>query len=393
MGWRETCAVSERMRFVLEVQRGERSIADACRLAGVSRKTGYKWLGRYEQGGALALQDRSRAPHTHPNAITAPVKAMLLEARELHPSWGAVKLLAWLSRRQPACAFPAASTVSELLKRAGLVRPRRRRPHVPAYARAFMQAAEPNDVWSADFKGEFRTGDGRYCYPLTISDGFSRYLLLCRGLLRPNTEAVRPWFERAFREYGLPLAIRTDNGPPFASRSLAGLSTLSIWWLKLGIRPERIEPGCPEQNGRHERLHRTLKREATQPARASIRAQQHVFEAFRAEYNDERPHQALGHCTPSQFYQSSTRNYPSRLQELHYPRGFAVRRVRYVGTIKWQGRFVYVSHVLRGELIGLYQIAEDAWTVYFGSLALGRLDARCTRVEPKTQNSVTHVPG
>jgi len=383
MGWRETCAVSERMRFVLEAQRGERTIAEACRLAGVSRKTGYKWLARYEEGGALALQDRARAPHTHPNAIAPDIKALLLQARQLHPSWGALKLLAWLARRHPRCEFPAPSTVSELLKRAGLVKPRRRNPRMPAYTRPFMQAAEPNDLWSADFKGHFRTGDGRYCYPLTISDGFSRYLLLCRGLLKPSTAAVRPWFEHAFREYGLPLAIRTDNGPPFAARALSGLSELSIWWLRLGIRPERIEPGCPQQNGRHERLHRTLKRESTLPPRASLRAQQHAFEYFRAEYNDERPHQALGQCTPTEFYQPSNRTYPSRVPEVEYPRGFIVRRVRYAGTIKWQGRFVYVSHVLRGEPVGLYQTGEDTWSVYFGTLQLGRLDAHCIRVEPK----------
>lgn len=384
MGWKETCAVSERMKFVLEVQRGERTIAEACRLAGVSRKTGYKWLARYAGGGAPALQDRSRTPHTHPNAIAPDLKAMLIEARELHPSWGALKLLAWLGRRHTKREFPAPSTVSELLKRAGLIKPRRRTPRVPAYARPFMQASGPNDLWSADFKGHFRTGDARYCYPLTISDGFSRYLLLCRGLHEPTTQGVRPWFERAFREYGLPLAIRTDNGPPFASRALGGLSELGIWWLRLGIRPERIEPGCPQQNGRHERLHRTLKRESALPARATLGAQQKAFERFRVEYNDERPHQALGHCTPAEFYQRSERQYPSRLPEVHYPRGFAVRRVRYAGTIKWQGRFVYVSTVLRGEPVGLYQTAEDNWNVYFGSLQLGRLDTRCTRVEPKT---------
>jgi len=376
--------MSERMRFVLEVQRGERTIAEGCRLAGVSRKTGDKWLGRYEGGGVPALQDRPRAPHKHPNAMAPDIKALLLQARHLHPSWGAVKLLAWLGRRHPNCEFPAPSTVSELLKRAGLVKPRRRTPHMPAYARPFMQAAEPNDLWSADFKGHFRTGDGRYCYPLTISDGFSRYLLLCRGMLQPSTEGTRPWFERAFREYGLPLAIRTDNGPPFAARALAGLSELSIWWLRLGIRPERIEPGCPQQNGRHERLHRTLKCESTQPPRASLRAQQHAFDDFRTEYNDERPHQALGQCTPTEFYQPSSRAYPARVPEVQYPRGFIVRRVRCKGTIKWQGRFVYVSQLLHGEPVGLYQTDEDNWNVYFGSLELGRLDARCTRVEPKT---------
>jgi putative transposase len=393
MGWRETCAVSERMRFVLEVHRGERTIADACRLAGVSRKTGYKWLARYEQGGALALQDRSRAPHTHPNAIPLDVKALLLEARQVHPSWGAVKLISWLSRRYPKHAFPAPSSVSELLKRAGLVKPRRRAVRTPPYTQPFMQAAEPNALWSADFKGHFRTADQRYCYPLTLSDSFSRYLLMCRGVLEPTTEGVWLWFERAFREYGLPLAIRTDNGPPFACRSLGGLSRLSAWWVRLGIRPERIEPGCPEQNGRHERMHRTLKRDSVQPPRATLPAQQRAFDRFRVEYNNERPHEALGQCTPTEFYQPSPRQYPSKVPEIQYPEGFSVRRVRYAGTIKWQGRFVRISNALTGEPVGLYQIDEDRWTVYYGPIELGRLDARCTRVEPKTEESVTHVPG
>lgn len=393
MGWREICAVSERMRFVLEVTRGERSIAEACRLAGISRKTGYKWLERYDEGGALALLDRSRAPHEHPHAVPLQTKAMLLEARQQHPNWGAVKLLGWLSRRHPKHRFPAPSTVSELLKRAGLVKPRRRSPRTPPYTQPFMQATEANALWSADFKGHFRTGDQRYCYPLTLSDGFSRYLLMCRGMLEPTTEAVWPWFERAFREYGLPLAIRTDNGPPFASRSLGGLSKLSAWWVRLGIRPERIEPGCPEQNGRHERMHRTLKRESIQPPRASLRTQQSAFERFRTEYNEERPHAALGQCTPTEFYQPSPRQYPSKAPEIQYPRGFTVRRVRYAGTIKWQGGFVRISNVLAGEPVGLYQTNADSWTVYYGPMELGRLDAHCARIEPKTNKSVTHVPG
>lgn len=392
MGWEETCAVSERMKFVLEVGRGERSIAEACRLAGVSRKTGYKWLERYEEGGVLALQDRSRAPLSHPNAVGLETKAMLLEARRQHPSWGAEKLLTWLSRRNAKRDWPAPSTVAELLKRAGLVKPRRRSSRTPPYTQPFMQAGEPNVIWSADFKGHFRTTDKRYCYPLTLSDGFSRYLLTCRGLLHPTTEAVWPWFERAFREYGLPLAMRTDNGAPFASRALGGLSRLSAWWVRLGITPERIEPGCPQQNGRHERMHRTLKRD-TQPLRASLLAQQRAFEHFRVEYNQERPHKALGQCTPAQFYQASSRQFPSRTPQVNYPPGFTVRRVRHAGDIKWQGGHVYVSHVLVGEPIGLYQIQEDSWNVYYGALELGRLDARCARIEPKPVKSVTHVPG
>lgn len=392
MGWEETCAVSERMKFVLSVQEG-RSVSEACRVAGVSRKTGHKWLARFEQGGVLALQDRSRAPHTLPHAVPLEIKAMLLEARQQHPSWGALKLLAWLERRHPEKDFPAASTVSELLKRSGLVKPRRRSGRTPPYSEPFVHAREPNAIWSADFKGQFRMGDSRYCYPLTLSDGFSRYLLVCRGLLHPATEAVWPWFERAFREYGLPLAIRTDNGSPFASRGLGGLSRLSAWWVRLGIVPERIGLGAPQQNGRHERMHRTLKRDGVRPARANLAAQQRAFDRFRIEYNKERPHEALGQTPPAEHYRPSTRSYPSRAPKVHYPQDFAVRRVCHSGEIKWQGRFVYVSQVLAGEPIGLYQTDEDAWRVYYGALELGRLDTRQARIEPKTEKSVTHVPG
>ena len=330
MGWEETCAVTERMKFVLEVKCGERTVAECCRLAGVSRKTGYKWLGRYDEGGLRALGDRSRAPRTHPNAVGLEVKAMLLEARRQHPNWGAVTLLEWFGRRHPKVALPAASTVAELLKREGLVKPRVRTRRTPPH------------------------------------------------------EAVRPWFERLFREYGLPLAIRTDNGVPFASRALAGLSRLSAWWLRLGITPERIEPGCPQQNGRHERMHRTLKRGSCTPPRASLAAQQRAFDRFKTEYNEERPHHALGKATPVQLYQASPRPYPSRLPELEYPSGFTVRRVRHGGDIKWQGKHIYVTNTLIGEPVGLYQVDEELWSVFYGALELGRLDARCARVEPKT---------
>lgn len=393
MGWKETCAVTERLKFAMDVGRGERSVAELCRLAGISRKTGYKWLERFEEGGVLALLDRSRAPHEHPNAVPLQTKAMLLQARQQHPSWGALKLLSWLSRRYPKHRLPAPSTVSEMLKRAGLAKSRRRSPRVPPYTQPFMQATEPNAIWSADFKGHFQTADERYCYPLTVSDGFSRYLLMCHGVLQPTSVAVWPWFERVFREYGLPLAIRTDNGPPFASRSLGGLSALSAWWVRLGIRPERIEPGRPEQNGRHERMHRTLKREATQPPRANLRAQQGAFDSFQCEYNEERPHAALAQRTPSDCYRASAREYPSRPPEVHYPQSFTVRRVRCNGTIKWKGGFVRVSNVLSGEPVGLYQTDEHAWSVFYGPIELGRLDAHSARIEPKTRKSVTHVPG
>lgn len=380
MSWNDTCPMNERLIFVAEIQRSERSMTQLCEDFGISRKTGYKWWRRYEAAGVDGLKERLRAPLSHPNAVKAAVVGLLLQARQQHPSWGPEKLLHWLAPRHPHVCWPALSTVGAILARHGLVKPRRRVRRSPPYAEPRVEVGAPNAVWSADFKGQFRTGDGRYCYPLTVLDGFSRYLLLCRGLLTTVTEEVRPWFVRAFRLYGLPLAIRTDNGPPFASVALGGLSALSLWWVKLGILPERICPGHPEQNGRHERMHLTLKQHSTRPVRASLRGQQHAFDRFLAEYNHERPHQALGHRTPEEIYCPSARPYPERLPEVEYPAGLPVRRVRQNGQIKWQGRLVYASEVLAGEPLGLKHVDEGAWHVYFGPLLIGRLERNAERI-------------
>ena len=339
MSWNDTCPMNERLIFVAEIQRSERSMTQLCEDFGISRKTGYKWWRRYEAAGVDGLKERLRAPLSHPNAVKAAVVGLLLQARQQHPSWGPEKLLHWLAPRHPHVCWPALSTVGAILARHGLVKPRRRVRRSPPYAEPRVEVGAPNAVWSADFKGQFRTGDGRYCYPLTVLDGFSRYLLLCRGLLTTVTEEVRPWFVRAFRLYGLPLAIRTDNGPPFASVALGGLSALSLWWVKLGILPERICPGHPEQNGRHERMHLTLKQHSTRPVRASLRAQQHAFDRFLGEYNHERPHQALGHRTPEEIYRPSARLYPERLPEVEYPAGLPSGA--YARTVRSSGRDVW----------------------------------------------------
>lgn len=384
MSWKETCPMNERLKFIADIQRGEYDMSKVCRMYGVSRKTGYKWWQRYLEAGVDGLKDRSRAPLAHPNVVDLAASGLLIEARKRHPTWGPHKLLAWLKPRYPACAFPVASTVGEILKRQGLATSRRRVRRSPLCAQPLSGLIQPNAVWSADFKGQFRTGDGTWCYPFTLSDGFSRYLLCCRALTATRAALVRPCLERAFRQYGLPLAIRTDNGPPFASTSLGGLSALSVWWIKLGIFPERIAPGHPEQNGRHERLHRTLKQETAKPPHQHLSAQQRAFDRFRAEYNEERPHQALQQRTPSQFYAASSRPYPTRLAEITYPSGFEVRYVRSNGEIKWQGNLLYLSEALIGEPVGLCQIEETQWRVYFGTLALGILDTRKNHVEPIT---------
>jgi putative transposase len=380
MSWRETCPMKERIGFVAELERGERTMTELCRVFGISRKTGHKWWTRYRQGGVPGLEDRSRAPHTRVQLVGEPVKAALLQLRERHPDWGPRTLLGWLARHRSELALPAASTAALLLKRHGLIKARRASRARTPYGAPFVVALAPNELWSADFKGQFRTGDGRYCYPLTVSDAYSRYLLCCRGLPQPRFSLVQPWFERVFREYGLPTAIRTDNGAPFASSALGGISRLSLWWLKLGIVPERIRPGHPQHNARHERLHGTLKR-ACAP-RANLPAQQRAFELFRHDYNTERPHQALAGRTPHMCYSASLREYPRRLPGFTYPRGFEQRRVMPSGSIGWIGRKWYVAGLLAGETVGLYPIADGIWRIHVGPLAVGILDAHAKLIAP-----------
>jgi transposase InsO family protein len=368
------------MKFIAEVLKGDWEMTDLCTAFQVSRKTGYKWVGRYEAEGLDGLKDRSRAPHRHPNATPPEVVELLLEGRRKHPTWGPVKLMAWLDRHQPGTAWPAPSTAGDILKRHGLVQGRRRRRRAEPRTQPFAEARQPNDVWCADFKGWFRTRDGSKCEPLTISDAMSRFVLECRGVESIAGEVVKPVFEKAFREYGLPLVMRTDNGPPFASRGLAGLSRLSVWWIKLGIRPERITPGKPQENGRHERFHLTLKHDVVAKPRSSLRAQQRAFNEYRTEFNFERPHEALDNKTPSEAYVPSPRPYPSSLPVVEYPGHFEVRSVRHNGEMKWLGTNVYVTEALAGESVGLEQKSERHWTIFFGSVALGIMDSASKRV-------------
>jgi len=366
--------MDERMRFIVAMEE-EENVAALCREFGISRKTGYKLMGRYAREGADGLKDRSRAPLHHPNEVDAALEERIVALRRARPRWGPRKLLARLMTVEPAVGWPAASTIGGILKQHGLVVPRRRRGVTPADLSPFVACTGPNAAWCVDFKGWFRTGDGRRCDPLTISDAFSRYLLRCQAVRRPNECQVRPLFEATFREYGLPRAIRSDNGPPFASRAAGGLSRLSVWWIKLGIRAERITPGRPAENGRHERMHRTLKEEACMPPAAGRRAQQRRFDEFRRSYNDERPHEALDNATPGSRYEASPRPYPERLPELAYPDAWQIRRVRPSGEIKWRGATIYISQVLADEPIGIEPIDDGAWRLYFGPVLLGTLNA------------------
>lgn len=369
----------ERIRFVADMKLGVFSFAELCRRYGVSRKTGYKWRKRHAQAGPKGLEDQSRRPHEIPHQTDTATVSKILEVRRRY-RWGAKKLLKILRRKEPQRTWPACSTVSDLLKRYGLVLGKRRRTYPGHAPKPQTPMTAPNEIWTVDFKGEFKTKDGIYCYPLTVVDGFSRYLLGCQGLHSTATGPAKVVFGRLFREYGLPRILRSDNGVPFATTALARLSRLSVWWIKLGITPELIEPSHPEQNGRHERMHRTLKASTTRPPRANLCAQQRAFNDFRREYNEERPHEGLGQETPASVYAPSSRTLPDRLQPLPYPAHLEQRLVSENGGIRWNGGWVCVTHVLAGEMIGLEPIDDGLWDVYFGPAKLGRLNERTMKI-------------
>jgi putative transposase len=374
MPWRESCPMDERAQFIIECLRGERSMSELSRLYGISRKTAYKWWARFEAEGSMRLADRGRAPHGHPNATPPEIVTLVVDFRKQHPKWGPRKLISRLTDRYPRVAWPAPSTAGMLLRRHGLARPRRRRPRVAPYTAPFLRCEGPNAVWCADFKGGFALGNGRRCNPLTMSDAFSRYLIRCEALTRMDAGQVRPIFESAFAEFGLPRAIRTDNGPPFATVAAGGLSRLAIGWIKLGIRVERIAPGVPQQNGRHERLHRTLAEETTRPPARTLTDQQRVFDCFRRVYNEERPHEALGQKPPWTAYEASPRRYPVRPREPEYPAAFAVRLVRPNGSLKWNGAELYVGETLASERVGLEEVGTDRWRMFFADVPLGTIE-------------------
>lgn len=385
MPWRQVDPMTERLRFVTDARQRIAGFTELCHHYGISRVTGYKWLRRADHDGLDQLGELSRRPHTCPHATPAPLVARLIEARRRHPSWGPRKLLKVLRRRDQregrSVAWPARSTVADLLRRHGLVTPRRRRRFPGHPGRPLTPMTAPNGIWTADFKGQFKTGDGIYCYPLTVQDGFSRYLLACRGLTGTTVAESRPVFERLFHEYGLPAILRTDNGVPFATEALRRLSRLSVWWIRLGIYPELIEPAHPEQNGRHEHMHRTLKAATARPPARSRRRQQRRFDAFRIEYNEERPHEALQDETPASLYRASPRPYPARLPALEYPAQFEVRRVSRNGGIRWHKHWVNISHVLGGEDVGFTEVDDGEWDLYFGPVKLGRFHERLLRIE------------
>lgn len=393
MPWKETCVYEERLKFVRQCHEGTWSKTDLCEAYGISRAKGYKWLSRFEEAGKEGLEDRTRAPKTHPNAIDEGIAKQLLGLRERYPTWGPRKLRARLSVLEPDLRLPASSTIGDLLRRHGLVqtRQRRKRSSVPLMPKELTEAVEPNDVWPADFKGWFRALDGQRCDPLTVSDAKTRWQF-CTEIIPPDGEHVREVFTHLFREYGLPLVIRTDNGPPFASLGLGGLSRLSIWWIKLGIRPERIRPGHPEENGRHERFHRTLREDTLARPCANAQLQQRCFDEYRRIYNEERPHEALGFATPANLYRPSPRQMPSKIPELEYPRHFEIRRVRGCGRIKFLGKQPFISQVLRGETVGMEQVSDRLWQLYFGPVLLALIDTHIGQVLAMRRPLIEEVP-
>ena len=381
MPWSHTSPMDQKTQFIADYLRDRLSMTELCELYSVSRKTGYKWIDRYLTHGPQGLDERSRRPSTSPRHTPDYVVAAILEARQRHPSWGAKKLVSILSTRHPRWPWPARSTVCDILSRNGLVPKKRKRRSIGHPGKPISHIGAPNAVWSADFKGHFKTGDGRYGYPLTITDGYSRVLLSGQALSSTSVAEAKPVFTRVFKEFGLPQRIRTDNGVPFATNTLGRLSQLSAWWVRLGILPEFIEPGKPQQNGRHERMHRTLKAETTRPPGATLRAQQRKFNHFREEFNHERPHEALDMRPPAACYEPSPRAMPHKPPPFEYPDRFEVRYVSANGGIRWNRQWVNVSTTCAGEYVGLEEIDDGVWNVYCGPLKLGRLLERHMRIE------------
>jgi putative transposase len=373
--------MDQKIQFIADASKKRFSFTELCERYEVSRKTGYKWVERYVDDGPGALEDLPRKPHHSPNETDPEIVTELLEVRRMHPSWGVKKILKILQDRHPRWKLFCRSTACDIFKRNGMVPIPRWRRRIGHPGKPASSILAPNDVWSADFKGQFKTGDGVYCFPLTVTDNFSRYLLGCQALHSTAISSAKSVFIRLFEEFGLPVRIRTDNGVPFATNTLARLSSLSAWWVRLGILPEFIEPGKPQQNGRHERMHKTLKDETARPPAGSLSAQQRRFNHFRDEFNNLRPHEALELQTPVSVYSSSPRPMPQKILPFVYPDRFETRYVNASGGIRWSSNWVQVSTVCSGEYVGLEEIDDGIWEVYYGPLKIGRFHERLGRIE------------
>lgn len=383
MPWKVSQVVEERMKLIVRLSEGEK-MTDLCREFGISRKTGYKILERYQKVGIVALEDQCRRPHRNANLMSQEMSALLLSLKKSKPTWGAPKLRELFARKHPHSKVPAISTIHALLDRNGLVTHRGRSSSADYKARGtpLSSPKEPNDLWCTDYKGQFRLGNKALCYPLTISDHTSRKLFAVDGMEKIDWLAAKKVFQQVFLEHGLPLGLRSDNGPPFASRGLFGLTQLSAWWLKLGIKLERIKPGCPQQNGRHERMHRTLKLDCTHPAGANFLVQQEKFDSFVEEYNSERPHEGLNMKTPDQVHRKSDRQYSLQETEIDYGSGFLEAKVSDSGDIKFKRSRVFISAALGGQVVGVRQVDELVYEVRFADYQFGFFDNLSQKFTP-----------
>ena len=386
--WRTTDLMKIREEFIQHALSGRFPVTALCNAYGISEKTGHKWLRRFKEEGFGGLSDRSHLAHELPHKVSLAVRNEILSLRGKYPTWGPRKIRAVLKHQLPLNSLPASSTIGEILRREGCVKPRKRRNRgVGLSMDSVLTAAhDPNDVWTADFKGEFRLVGGSYCYPLTVQDISSRYLIGTTALSSTALIPVQVAFTRHFEEFGLPRIIRTDNGIPFASPQAIGrLSRLSVWWLKLGIRPERIRPAHPQENGKHERMHKTLKAEATRPPSMTLSDQQKRLDRFRAEYNTERPHESLNQETPASFYRSSTRSYREVFEPFEYPAHFDARYVASNGMIHFRGKRFFLSESLTNEQVGLEEIEDELWRIDLGPLSLGSFDEGSSTFIPEVR--------
>jgi transposase InsO family protein len=381
MPWKDMSVLQQRIEFLKAVNEQRNSFKANCKSFGISRKTGYKWLSRFKSNGLAGLSDLPKAPrHVH-NKASPHIEGEIIAIKCKHPSWGARKLRMLLSKSGKCSQIPSESGIYQILARHNLTSPRKRKRRVTPYRQPFMDCNAPNDVWYADFKGQFKTGDGKYCYPLTVTDAFSRYIICCAALESTRQETARQVFESLFSLFGLPCAIRTDNGAPFASHGAGGLTVLSAWWVRNGIVHERIRPGKPQENGRHERMHKTLKAEATVPAKESLKDQQAEFDRFVHEFNHERPHEAIGMLTPADVYSKSGRVYKN-ICKASYAMVTTTRNIRTNGCVKWRGKEIFISEMLAGERLGLVPVCCDKpelFDVYYSTLKIGRLEGSCYR--------------
>jgi putative transposase len=381
MPWKVELPMDQKTQFVSEYLRDSLSFTELCQRYHISRKSGYKWIKRYQADGPVGLIDRSRRPHSSPDQTPLALRRAICDARRRHTTWGAKKLLKLLRRKDPQSPWPSRWTVCEILKREGLVRQKTQRRKVGHPGKLTSIITAPNQLWCVDFKEQFKTRDGRYCYPLTVTDSYSRYLIGCQGLLSTETLGTKEVFKQLFKKYGLPAAIRSDNGVPFASTALARLSELSVWWIQLGMRRELIQPGKPQQNGQHERMHRTLKAETTRPPAANLVQQQMLFNSFKREYNHVRPHEGIELETPASLYKASSRRLRQELPALVYPAHYETRLVSKNSGIRWNHRWVAVSHTCAGLQVGLEEVDHGLWDVYLGPVKLGRLLEESFRIE------------